>query len=445
MKKQLRKLILAVCSLLLSVVMLVTVSYAWMTLSDSPVVEGIQVTISGGSVIMIAPDLTETIDGNTVHYPGKFTSTLQFHNSEAYSYLNEVHALSPVSTADGMNWFIPEYYDAYSPEVISGEVVAGSLKDISEFTEDNFLEYSNLTEEEYNEKGRGGYVSLDFWIVSPASDYTLRISRGDSVNGSFVLELLDPAKESEASYTLSATAGYAAASARVGFLVNEDIATDATMMQYQKSYLYDSSYTRLKGMYQEKGGAFWKSPTTNFTIYEPNADLHPDGDNSYVETKPIGYENGKIAYIDIRDRLTVQRTNSWKETTADQVSIYDLFNAAVYGKSFEDSLAAKNYFYKSYLQSQFMTYVNKGEFIKNTGALYDSLSEGKLDSQSFAATEGAGATDDVTIVELEKNVPQRIRMFVWLEGEDVDCVNSAAACSFALSIEFAGSNIKKDD
>ncbi|MBR6807197.1 MAG: hypothetical protein IKM46_02325 [Clostridia bacterium] len=445
MKKQLRKLILAVCSLLLSVVMLVTVSYAWMTLSDSPVAEGIQVTISGGSVLMIAPDMTETVDGNTVHYPGKFTSTLQFHNSESYAYLNDVSALSPVSTSDGLRWFIPEYYNAYSPEVISGEVAAGSLKDISEFTEDNFLEYANMTDAEYKEKGRGGYVSLDFWIVSPASDYTLRISRGDSVNGSFVLELLDPAKESDGGYTLNATAGYAAASARVGFLVNEDIATDATMMQYQKSFLYDSTYTRLKGAYQEKGGAFWESPTTNFTIYEPNADLHPDGDASYVVTNPIGYENGKLTYTDIRDRLTVQRTNSWKAATASQASISDLFSAAVYGKSFEDSLAVQNYFYKSYLQGQFMTYVDKGEFIKKTGDLYDSLSEGKLDAESFASAEGAGATDDVVIVELEKNVPQRIRMFVWLEGEDVDCVNGAAACNFVLSIEFAGSNIKKDD
>ena len=52
----------------------------------------------------------------------------------------------------------------------------------------------------------------------------------------------------------------------------------------------------------------------------------------------------------------------------------------------------------------------------------------------------AGATDDVYIVKLEKNVPQRIRLFIWLEGEDVDCVNSASASAFAFRIELAGSN-----
>ena len=92
-----------------------------------------------------------------------------------------------------------------------------------------------------------------------------------------------------------------------------------------------------------------------------------------------------------------------------------------------------------------MTYVNKGEFIKNTESLYEYVQSGIIDAATFGTLEGAGATDDIAIVELEKNVPQRIRMFIWLEGEDVDCVNGAAACNFALSIEFAGSNVKKDD
>ena len=52
----------------------------------------------------------------------------------------------------------------------------------------------------------------------------------------------------------------------------------------------------------------------------------------------------------------------------------------------------------------------------------------------------ANATDDVYIVRLEKNVPQRIRMFVWMEGQDADCVNSAEASSFAFRIELAGSH-----
>ena len=53
----------------------------------------------------------------------------------------------------------------------------------------------------------------------------------------------------------------------------------------------------------------------------------------------------------------------------------------------------------------------------------------------------SGATDDVYITELEKNAPQRIRMFIWLEGQDADCVASGAGATyFALNLELAGAN-----
>ena len=42
-------------------------------------------------------------------------------------------------------------------------------------------------------------------------------------------------------------------------------------------------------------------------------------------------------------------------------------------------------------------------------------------------------------MNLERNVPQRIRMYVWLEGQDVDCVREAALENFAIGIELAGS------
>jgi hypothetical protein len=55
-KKMIRKLVAAIMALTLTVVMVVTVSYAWMTLSAAPVAEGIQITIGGGNTILIAAD-----------------------------------------------------------------------------------------------------------------------------------------------------------------------------------------------------------------------------------------------------------------------------------------------------------------------------------------------------------------------------------------------------
>ena len=50
----------------------------------------------------------------------------------------------------------------------------------------------------------------------------------------------------------------------------------------------------------------------------------------------------------------------------------------------------------------------------------------------------AGATKDVDIVYLERNVPQRIRMYVYLEGQDVDCVSSNEITNLIVHLELAG-------
>ena len=48
-----------------------------------------------------------------------------------------------------------------------------------------------------------------------------------------------------------------------------------------------------------------------------------------------------------------------------------------------------------------------------------------------------------SLLTAEKNIPQRIRMFVWIEGQDVDCTEEAIALDFAMSVELAGSDVKK--
>ena len=83
-KKMIRKLVAAIMALTLTVVMVVTVSYAWMTLSAAPVAEGIQITIGGGNTILIAADYAGVADGETYHYPGHFSSSLNFTKLQQY-------------------------------------------------------------------------------------------------------------------------------------------------------------------------------------------------------------------------------------------------------------------------------------------------------------------------------------------------------------------------
>lgn len=443
MKKIYFKLIVVAVQLAIAFSVVGMSSYAWLVLSSNPTVEGIQIAIGGGNTILVAADLKEVMeDGTIYHYPDRFQDTLNFSRHESYTYLSELGDLSPVSTADGINWFLPAYYDVTDQEVKDGNVLSGQLKPIEKFTLDDTLDHANLDQDDADAVIQGNYVYLDFWVVSPGSDYTLRVSTGEDSGGSFAIGLMQgEEKEDGSGYTLVDKGDNAASSVRVGMLVNPDTVYDNSLWYYQDSAAYSDQYTRLKGTYMEKGGSRIYSSDYRFTIYEPNGEK----DGVYNITQPLGLVDGSIQKVDIRDRLTVQKTSKWAMAENEiDTQIEQRFQTAI--TAYQDqNLTAEELtqnFYQKYLSGQVSPYVDKGEFFKSTSNLYNALS-GSGEESFLSQLQGAGATDDVYIVKLEKNVPQRIRMFVWLEGEDIDCVNSINTSSFALKIELAGSNMEE--
>lgn len=437
-----RKLVATIVTLLISVTMVVAVTYAWMTLSSSPAVEGFQISLAGGNTILVAPDFTTTVDGTTYHYPGYFSDKLIFSRFSEYDYLNEIDALLPVSTADGVNWFMPAYYDILDEQVVNGDACVGDLKPYSAFFCDTTLSYANLAD---NTEAKGHYIYLDFWVVSPGTDYTLRVSRGDENGGSFLVEIPEVV-QGEDGYELEKTAGSIAASARIGFLANTVNITDNTMLYYQRSRGFDSDYTRLRGIYSESGDEYF--PIDNrFLIFEPNGSLHinEDYNGTYIPTYPIGYQYGVAGETDIRDRLAVQLVSSWSEKNAQTITLDEIFQTAIAGKDVASSEEAKEIFGK-YLQNQYNPYITKGLFVRKTSSLYGlAADDSRVDVEELAGLNLSDATEDTFIVELEKDVPQKIRMFIWIEGQDIDYTSVADTLSFAVSIELAGSNADEDE
>ena len=93
--------------------------------------------------------------------------------------------------------------------------------------------------------------------------------------------------------------------------------------------------------------------------------------------------------------------------------------------------------HENYLQ--YVDYKYDGLFFEDS---WDLLNYGDLrvtDSDAMTILERTNAVQDSYIVLLEKNVPQRIRMFVWIEGQDVDCSSSAAGQSISIRLELSGS------
>lgn len=419
-------------ALLCAMAMIVMSSYAWLTASTSPVAEGIQVAVGGGSTILLAPDL---VNNEGVHYPGAFGATLRLDDlldADAHS------GLTPVSTADGLNWYLPVYYTEDDPEVRAGTAKAGDLKPYDQFLCDERLTYANLPVDD-ERAAKGSYLYADFWVVSPGSRYELRVSTSNDASGagSYVVDL-PQVVETEDSFAMQTPEYPASESLRVGFLVNQNAAADSADAYAANGG--DQRYTTRMGGYQEKG-----KPTSplysynTFHIYEPNGSSHSalEGVQDYIATYPLGRNDTSVTGIPVGGRLSVQMASQWEEN-----KVNDLFTASV--QQAGDTATAADVQARLYKTLAGRSdYVNKGQFIQNTDQLYTSMGEDHTVLRTtLEKMDKAGANESNSIVTLERNVPQRIRMFIWLEGQDADCVSGASVSGFAMRIELAGSTVK---
>lgn len=429
-----KRLYMSLVLVIVSISLMVTVSFAWFSLSSSPVISNIKVAIGGDNTIKIAPNIVENKDGIVVNYPG-------FFDKASNLAIDSKILLSPVSTADGINWFVPkEYIETENKEILS----------VEDFELDKEFKYANTSE--------GGYAYLDFWIVSPLDDCYLRICTGKNYDeksnkedevGSYVVQLPSQVKNytNETGYNLDDSFNSLSSSLRVGFLVNDATVTDDIVMKsYVDSTGYINDYKSLKGLYDVNS-------SYNFTIYEPNGLTHSsdgrvvtltkDGaqsitcnDGEYHITQPIGIdEQGNVTLQNIADRLIVQSESRWK-STLNSLMIDDMYQAFLKSNTKDKSIDS---FYNNYLKSTYTQYVETGYMFKDTWELYSSGDSDVKSADDLRSLEMTNAIMSSNIVVLEKNVPQRIRMFVWIEGQDIDSNFLAADKTVSLRLELSGS------
>ena len=271
MKKIFTKIAASLLVIMLAGVMAVSVSYAWITLSQSPEINGISVGVSGRTTILLAPDTVAEVDGKAVHYPGAFGETLRLAQGAERG-----GELQPVSTADGLHWIIPTYDEQ-----------TGVLQDYTQFSCDDKL--SSVCSKEL---GGGYYLYTDFWVVSPDSIYNLRVSMGEQDGKGSYLKELPVVEQGEYGLTLREPQGIINSSVRVGFLINTDEVSEESgeMQCYCNSQGYDRRYHTLRGIYQEENAEMPEGRQYSFSIYEPNGTTHPfepEADGAYFITRPL--------------------------------------------------------------------------------------------------------------------------------------------------------------
>lgn len=418
------KILASALSIVLSLSMLVMVTFAWYVMSTAPEVSGMQIKI-GSDTIRVAPDCIDASGQH--HYPGAFQGVLE---TDATAIPENFWGLIPVSTADGKHWFSATYESLEN----------GGDRKTDEYLEDTTLSSANLTA---RPESGGNYLYLDFWVVAP-KDYDLRVStatQGSGQSGSYVKVFPQVTQDAAGKYSLDETQRQAESSLRIGFLVNEDTVSGES---YKKSTSYDSAYKILKGECQ-KPGEVLPTSRTSFTIYEPNCDWHADTQFSgqYKETQPLALVEGKPQPVKLETydgtKLAAQTSATWTlsddetQTKLAQALQTALLEAKTTNRSVTDAQSAGEYLLNQFLKGQLSGYITSGQFIENTGTLKDGTS-----LTDMTDMDKAGATTDAVIVSLKKNVPQRIRMFVWLEGQDIDCTNEAALKTLLLNLELAG-------
>lgn len=372
--KPILKITAAVLLVLAAASLVGAATYAWHILSVAPEAGGMQITIGAAKVIQVAPDVAAA-DGS--HAPGTFGDTLDITKDANYDYLNGLAGLTPVSTADGVHWYLPQYGAA-----------ADGTEGPTAFTEEQNLAHANVTDETVAQEG--SYYYMDFWVSAP-EDFNLRLAAGDSKSaGSYALTLPLPQKSAEGVWTLSYDdAGLAAQKClRLGFLT---------------------------GLDSDEG--------TSFLIYEPNG---TDGGSTYKVTTPqsAAGETG-----DISGHLTVQQTSQWKSESLNNAFAQFVKSAGTDLLNME-ALAVARQFYTKALGGQYRPYVTSGQFYQRAADLYENAENAPI----------SGAATDGVILRLKANEPQRIRLFVWLEGQDADCINDAQNALLGIHLELAGSD-----
>lgn len=417
------KLLSSILLLLISMTMTVCVSFAWVTLSDSPALSGIKVTFGTNPSIKIAENKTEIINGVEVNYPGRFLETAVLDTPEGL--------LAPVSTADGIHWFVPVYDEN------------GVLLD---FIQDETGIHANTSE--------GGYIEMDFWVVSPLDNCYIRICSGDNDEvGTYVVELPQSIKNftNASGYNLDDSDTALSSSIRIGFLVDDSpIETNEAMNAYMNSSSYDSSFASLRGNYDHLDAE-------SFMIFEPNGMLHSSQGSSLIHTEnglksvlakdgeywityPFGLDSeGNAKFVDIQDRLIVQKESGWKKNPDGSLILEDMFQAYLMQCEQKNQKPSMDDFYKKTIGESYLSYVYADELIESTWDLYLGSHMDYATKDEVSVIKTTNAIREKEMVVLKKNVPQRIRMFVWIEGQDVDCNSNAANQNIAIRLELAGS------
>ena len=415
------KLIISGVVLLGALALLALGTFAWFTLSKRGDIGGIGVSVEMDNpwdfeILQADEDWTtlqEVIDSD------KWSKNLTLANipmagTPSERTITDCYQLRPISTYDGKTWYLADYDNR-------GNVIGVKKATLSMVG--NINRYDPTPQDQGKDVPANYVYYYDMWIKTKSDehDYELHLNNPLNLNdkksedayfGTYVLPGL--VNDGNGKLTISKPGYDMCTTLRIGFLIYN-----------QKDDTYIN--TKDNSGYEEPG-EFW--------IYEPNCDLRAkyftefkgeaDAENSYEWQKQISYlagyaENTKVEqheqYTDGNDIKTILP----KVYRSNEDVDYDYNPNTI----------------KQYHSSWDMNAVKSKQSMSEVNSR-DVASFGKFIPLNGKEREGYTGIDTPSMVTIYRTKPQHIRVFIWMEGQDVDCWNSSLSGNLAINLEFRG-------
>lgn len=487
------KLNMTMIALVVSIIVLVMATFAWFVLSTNPEIKGMNFHVKAEQAIQVSQD------GKNYSYSEDLSD--QFDN---------VGALVPASTVDGLNWFVCKY--DMNGNVLQGQddtfgtqfqymrfPSGGNVGVSADSAESGNTEDGTSTQDADasgdegttdTEKEKCYYIYTDIWlktteengtevylsIPSNSADY-VQDSTEDNHYGSYVMSYHVSETEDEngnKAQTIQLTEGGSETCARVGFQVlgesgneikesavttndfyiyepnadrrseadktSDEYNADKYVAGFTAKDFFNNGFSGADGSYIPTFPIKVNSDTAK-KLQTALTDITNDSDKKYdetvkgwnldgegkVEKSYKGYD-GNISVFPA-DHLLAQRSSTWKQESDNDSQ------RTLTGKNFDSTMIGS-----------MGRFLETSQLYANLGLNNKTLSNGNSD-YSLVNSEGLEGMQRVQstgpIVTLTKDTPVKVRLFFWIEGQDVDCWNDIADTDFLVNLEFVGVPVNK--
>ncbi len=444
-----KRLLMAAIGAVTSIAVLGAASYAWFTLSTNPEIKGMEFSVASDEGLWISKDGQEFFKHVDI-------------SSEMAAGMN---VLRPVSTIDGLHWYVCDY------NVSTGNIVE------DQFFLKEWCTSETHDEEEHTHCDNGGfYAYTDVWVKTNKDTANVRLAipnlderyEEETTSGCFVLSY-DVAEDEDGNQSIKIMQKGPETCARVGMMVF-DPTTEENPVVVDKT---EDPLSKAEDLGLSSGN----ESNPKFFIYEPNADMrsqldkqsdryltdiyvsklnikdftsaggqafrYSESDGKYLQTYPIKHKAALEENEAVTDErgtlesaapamfpagnLIVQRAATWNLETIEEDGInsapIDLMNTLMQNR-----------------------YINRGRFVTTENiqnALYmnktamSDITKNNDFSPVLLDGNNAGSATSHVLFDLKKGEVRQIRLYFWIEGQDVDCWNDVAGMNFLARIEFA--------